>query len=78
MTISTDDDELLTALEARTFIGGRRKPISEAMLWRGVKAGVYTAPDKIGPQAVRFKKSQLRADLARLNEREAANETTAA
>jgi predicted DNA-binding transcriptional regulator AlpA len=35
-------------------------------LWRGVKAGRYAKPIKIGPQSVRWRLSELEADIARM------------
>jgi predicted DNA-binding transcriptional regulator AlpA len=58
-------DELLDCYEACKFIGGSR-PINPATLWRGVKAGRYSRPIKIGPQSVRWRRSELQADLDRM------------
>jgi predicted DNA-binding transcriptional regulator AlpA len=58
-------DELLDIYEACKFIGGSR-PINPATLWRGVKAGRYSRPIKIGPQAVRWRRSELQSDIDRM------------
>ena len=58
-------DELLDVYEACRFIGGSR-PINPATLWRGVKAGRYSRPIKIGPQSVRWRRSELQGDIDRM------------
>ena len=69
-------DDLLDVYEACRFLGGNR-PINPATLWRGVKAGRYARPIKIGPQSVRWRRSELQADIDRMiAERD--GETTAA
>jgi predicted DNA-binding transcriptional regulator AlpA len=59
------DNELLDVYEACRFLGGSR-PINPATLWRGVKAGRFAKPIKIGVQAVRWRRSELAADIARM------------
>jgi predicted DNA-binding transcriptional regulator AlpA len=59
------DDELLDVRGACRFIGGSR-PINPATLWRGVKAGRYSPPIKISVQAVRWRRSELAADIERM------------
>jgi predicted DNA-binding transcriptional regulator AlpA len=69
-------DDLLDVYEACRFLGGTR-PINPATLWRGVKVGRYARPIKIGPQSVRWRRSELQADIDRMiAERD--GETTAA
>jgi predicted DNA-binding transcriptional regulator AlpA len=58
-------DDLLDVYAACAFIGGSR-PINPATLWRGVKAGRYSRPIKIGPQSVRWRRSELAADIERM------------
>ena len=58
-------DDLLDVYEACRFIGGSR-PINPATLWRGVKAGQLSKPVKIGAQAVRWRRDELRADIERM------------
>jgi predicted DNA-binding transcriptional regulator AlpA len=58
-------DDLLDMYEACRFIGGSR-PINPATLWRGVKAGRFSKPIKIGVQAVRWRRSELAADFERM------------
>jgi predicted DNA-binding transcriptional regulator AlpA len=58
-------DDLLDMYEACRFIGGSR-PINPATLWRGVKAGRFSRPIKIGVQAVRWRRSELAADIDRM------------
>jgi predicted DNA-binding transcriptional regulator AlpA len=69
-------DDLLDVYEACRFLGGTR-PINPATLWRGIKAGRYARPIKIGPQSVRWRRSELQSDIDRMiAERD--RETTAA
>ena len=54
-----------TCTRPAVFIGGSR-PINPATLWRGVKAGRYSRPIKIGPQSVRWRRSELQGDIERM------------
>jgi hypothetical protein len=63
-----DEDDRLDEEAACRFIGGS-KPIDPSTLWRGVRAGIYSPPEKISAQSVRFRRHKLARDLARLNER---------
>jgi predicted DNA-binding transcriptional regulator AlpA len=58
-------DDLLDTSAACQFLGGTR-PINPSTLWRGIKAGRYSRPIKIGKQAVRWRKSELAADIERM------------
>jgi predicted DNA-binding transcriptional regulator AlpA len=58
-------DELLDCYAACVFLGGS-KPINPATLWRGIKAGRYSAPIKIGPQSRRWRRSDLQGDIDRM------------
>lgn len=58
-------DDLLDISAACRLIGGTR-PINAATLWRGVKAGRYARPIKISNQAVRWRRSELQADIERM------------
>jgi predicted DNA-binding transcriptional regulator AlpA len=35
-------------------------------LWRGIKAGRYSRPIKIGPRSARWRRSELEADINRM------------
>jgi predicted DNA-binding transcriptional regulator AlpA len=59
------NDDLLDVHAACQFLGGSR-PINPATLWRGVKAGRYSKPIKVGAQAVRWRRSDLMADIERM------------
>jgi predicted DNA-binding transcriptional regulator AlpA len=59
------EDELLDKAAACRFLGGS-KPIHKTTLWRGVKSGRYSRPISIGPQIVRWRKSELAADIERM------------
>lgn len=58
-------DDLLDVYAACQFIGGSR-PINPATLWRGIKAGRFSKPIRIGAQSVRWRRSELQADLDRM------------
>lgn len=58
-------DEHLDEQAACAFIGGTR-PIHPSTLWRGIKAGRFSKPIKIGAQSVRWRRSELAADLDRM------------
>jgi predicted DNA-binding transcriptional regulator AlpA len=58
-------DDLLDVMAACQVLGGST-PIHPATLWRGVKAGRYAKPIKIGPKSARWVRSELLADIERL------------
>jgi predicted DNA-binding transcriptional regulator AlpA len=53
------DDEMLTQQAACTFFGGDR-PIHYSTLYRGIAAGRYPKPIRIGPNISRWLKSECR------------------
>jgi predicted DNA-binding transcriptional regulator AlpA len=55
-----DAGDLVTVAEACEIIGGKNSPIDRSTYYRGVWAGRYPRPLKIGAQAVRVSLSQLR------------------
>jgi predicted DNA-binding transcriptional regulator AlpA len=55
----TDTLDLVNEAAARGIIGGAATPISRATLWRGVKAGRYPKPLKVGPSSNRWKRDEL-------------------
>jgi hypothetical protein len=55
-------DERLDELAACVYIGGT-KPIDPSTLWRR-----YSSPIKVGPQAVRWPRRNLDADIQRMND----------
>jgi predicted DNA-binding transcriptional regulator AlpA len=63
--LSMGDNELLDEGATCRFLGGSR-PINPSTLWRGVKAGRYSKPIKISSQAVRWRRSELEADIERM------------
>jgi predicted DNA-binding transcriptional regulator AlpA len=58
-------DALLDDDAACRFLGGT-KPIHPTTLYRGVKAGRFSPPIKIGPQTNRWIRRELQADIDRL------------
>lgn len=56
--------ELLDIDEACIFFGGQKKPINRVTLYRGINAGRYPAPIKIGPNSSRWIKAECAAALA--------------
>ena len=59
------EDDLLDVHAACKLLGGT-KPINPATLWRGMKAGRFSRPIKIGAQSVRWRRSELQADIERM------------
>ncbi|WP_395647979.1 helix-turn-helix transcriptional regulator [Terricaulis sp.] len=66
--------DLVGEAAARAIIGGAETPISRATLWRGVKAGRYPRPLKVGLSSNRWKRGEL---LAVLEKAAAAREVAA-
>jgi predicted DNA-binding transcriptional regulator AlpA len=60
-----DDEEWLDTTATCRFFGGT-KPIHPATLWRGVKAGRYPKPVKLGPNSNRWVRSECKAARAAL------------
>ena len=52
--------------ETCRFFGGIYHPINAATLYRGVKAGRYPAPVKVGTNSSRWIKSECAAALAKI------------
>lgn len=50
---------LVDELEARRRIGGAETPIHRSTLWRGIKAGRYPKPLKVGPGTNRWRDDEL-------------------
>lgn len=55
--------ELLTMREVCALFGGSR-PIDPSTLYRGIKAGRYPAPIKVGPGSSRWLRAECEAALA--------------
>lgn len=47
------------------IIGGEHTPIHRSTLWRGIKAGRYSAPTKVAPRTNRWSASALIAEVER-------------
>lgn len=60
-----DDFEFGTIDEACAVVGGKGKPINRATYYRGVKAGRYEPPIKVGPNLSRVRLGRLRERLRR-------------
>jgi hypothetical protein len=65
VNMQIDDLELLDRLSVWRLFGGNR-PIDAATLYRGIKAGKFPAPVKIGPGASRWLRSQCEAALRKI------------
>lgn len=61
------DDEWLDIPAACAVIGGNR-PVHPSTYYRGVKAGIYPAPEKRGRNISRVRGSKLQASLRQLAE----------
>jgi hypothetical protein len=64
----SDDDEWLDIPACCAVIGGNR-PINPSTYYRGVKAGIYPAPEKRGRNISRVRDSKLKASLRQLAEK---------
>jgi predicted DNA-binding transcriptional regulator AlpA len=60
-----DDDTLMTLSATCAFFGGDR-PINPSTLYRGVAAGRFPQPIKIGPNSSRWSQNECRAARLRL------------
>jgi predicted DNA-binding transcriptional regulator AlpA len=58
-------DELIDIREVCRMIGGN-KPVDPSTVYRGIKEGRYSKPFKIAKQAVRWKRSEIEADIDRM------------
>jgi hypothetical protein len=63
MADDDDDLEFITIDEACAIIGGKSKPINRSSYYRGVKAGRYEPPTKVGPNTSRVRLGRLRKRL---------------
>jgi predicted DNA-binding transcriptional regulator AlpA len=61
--VALREDELLDLKTVCRLFGGTR-PINPATLYRGVRAGRYPAPIKVGPNMSRWVADECRAALA--------------
>ena len=62
--VDDPNNNFIRVTEACAVIGGT-KPIDPSTYYRGVKVGIYPAPDRIGRQAVRVNKRKLLVALGR-------------
>ena len=62
----TSDRDLLDARAVCALFGGTQ-PIHQSTLYRGIRAGRYPEPLKIGPKTNRWKACECAAVLARLS-----------
>ncbi len=60
-----DRDDLVDQPVACQILGGTNTPIHGSTLWRGVKAGRYPKPIKVGPGTNRWRVSELVAVVER-------------
>jgi predicted DNA-binding transcriptional regulator AlpA len=56
-------DDLIDEDGACHVIGGRNTPIHRSTLWRGINAGRYSKPLKVGPNTNRWRRRELIACL---------------
>ncbi|MEI9409345.1 hypothetical protein [Mesorhizobium salmacidum] len=57
------DDDLADEACACSIIGGKNSPIHRSTLWRGISAGRYPKPLKVGPNTNRWRRVELVACL---------------
>jgi len=58
--------DLMDKDETCRFFGGHNRPINHATLYRGIKAGRYPEPIKVGANSSRWIKSECAVALARI------------
>ncbi|TPJ61261.1 hypothetical protein [Mesorhizobium sp. B2-6-1] len=56
-------DDLVDEASACRIIGGKNSPIHRSTLWRGISAGRYSKPLKVGPNTNRWRRLELIACL---------------
>ena len=56
-------DDLVPITVACQLIGGRETPITPSTLYKGIKAGRFPAPIKLGPGTSRWRRSEIIAML---------------
>jgi predicted DNA-binding transcriptional regulator AlpA len=56
---NTDISELIDESAACRVLGGEHTPIHRSSLWRGIGAGRYPKPLKVGPSTNRWSKAEL-------------------
>jgi hypothetical protein len=64
---TSDDDEWLDVFATCAVIGGT-KPVHPSTFYRGVKAGIYPAPEKRGRNISRVNHRKLQESLSHLAE----------
>jgi predicted DNA-binding transcriptional regulator AlpA len=60
-----NETDLVDEQTACRIIGGKTAPIHRSSLWRGVNAGRYPKPIKVGPGMNRWRVSELLDVIAR-------------
>jgi len=55
-----DDDEMMPQEVTCKFFGGPDRPIHYSTLYRGIAAGRYPKPVHVGPNSVRWLRSECR------------------
>jgi hypothetical protein len=55
--------ELMDAVETCRFFGGTNSPLNPATLYRGIKAGKYPKPIKLGAGTARWVRSECEQKL---------------
>ena len=55
------DDVMMSLAETCRFYGGPDRPIHYSTLYRGIAAGRYPRPVRVGPNSVRWLRSECRA-----------------
>jgi hypothetical protein len=56
---TSEDDEMVSMAGAIAILSGRQRPMHHTTLYRGIKAGRFPAPIRIGPGSVRWLRSEL-------------------
>ena len=66
MPVQQHDDEMMSQPETCVFFGGPDRPIHYSTLYRGITAGRYPKPVRVGPNSVRWLRSECRVARQKL------------
>jgi predicted DNA-binding transcriptional regulator AlpA len=61
--VSPHELTLMDAVETCRFFGGANSPLNPATLYRGIKAGKYPKPVKVGPGTSRWVRGECEQTL---------------
>jgi predicted DNA-binding transcriptional regulator AlpA len=69
--VSNDTPELIPIDQVCKLAGGEDQPLNPATIYRGIKAGIWPKPVRIGPNTVRWIKAEVISTIkARIADRD--------